>query len=115
MAPSSRPIGSFQVVSNFVGTTEQKTDGATRYVLHPVRIAVPVAEGKLRADDALVVRDPDGKAVPAIVRPSLAWPDGSVRIAEVWLPLNLRQGERLFFTLTRGAPAAIALPDAHLT
>jgi hypothetical protein len=100
-------VASFEVVAN-QGYTE--FDGPQAYEGFPARVSLPMAQGEWKGDEALVVKDGKGKPVTAVVRPFLRWPDGSVRVWEVWLSVNMKRGERATYGLhlakTAGAKVA---------
>ena len=54
-----------------------------------------------------------GRIVPAVIAPRLRWPDGSVRVWDVWFPANLRRTEKHMYSLQRGQGRA-QLPERAL-
>jgi len=85
---------SFTVESNY-GYSE--IYGAARYNNFPVRVSIPLAPKTCAVDEILELRDEKGKVVSSSIRPMARWPDGSVRIWELWFPtghLNRRESRR---------------------
>jgi hypothetical protein len=102
-------VASFEVVAN-QGYTD--FDGPQAYEGVPARVSVPMKQGACGADETLVVKDERGKAVTAVVRPFLFWPDGSVRVLEVWVGVNLKRGERAEYGVYQAKGAVAKLKGA---
>ena len=83
------------------------TPAGANYRQFPIRVSIPVPEGACRPDQALELCDEYGAILPARVRPFLHWPDGSVRVYEVWFyaDLKIKEQRQLTLQLGRGAPA----------
>ncbi len=69
---------------------------------------VPFAEGSLRDVDALRARSAKGKRVPMQARQLVTWPDGSVKIAVVSLPVDVPGGRTALFSINAGGGPAPA-------
>jgi len=107
---TSAPPLTFTVDSNYYAYG-YKAIGATEYDEFPVRVSVPAAEGRFSPDDHLEVRDRDGETAPGIVQPLCLWPDGSVRVWEVWMPVTLKRRESLSFALGPARSASATATD----
>jgi hypothetical protein len=90
--------------------------GKIHYRDFPVRLSLPAPEGKYRPDDRLALRDQRGRTLPAVIRPMTQWPDGSVRVWELFFAADMDQGERRAFEVIRGGsrPAPTAKRKAFL-
>jgi hypothetical protein len=60
------------------------------------------------------LRGPTGELLPSTVRPLLLWPDGSVRVWEVWLAASLQRADKGVCTLQKG-DGAVSLPSRAFT
>jgi hypothetical protein len=94
----SKTIASFTVESNY-GYHEMI--GAREYRDTPVRVSIPLAAGVCAPDAALELCDEKGRNVPCQANPFIRWPDGSVRVWELWFPSSFKRGESRRFELRR--------------
>lgn len=111
MSSNATPL-SFRIESNYAWMAYgSRRAGATEYRDFPVRLSVPVPRGAFTPKDRLEVRGHAGAPAPAGVTPMLLYPDGSVRIWQVVMPLTLKREETQSFTLGP-ASAITATPPA---
>src|SRR5690606_38011377 len=80
-------------------------DSAREYRGFPTRFSVPLPQGACAADQALELRDADGRSLPSTARPFVFWPDGSVRVWELWFPLHLARDRKMRLEVHRGSAA----------
>ncbi|NOY79862.1 MAG: hypothetical protein GXP31_02535 [Kiritimatiellaeota bacterium] len=73
---------------------------------------LPFAEGSLRDVSALCARSAGGEPVPVQARKLVAWPDGSVKIAVVSLPVDVSGGRTALFSVNAGGDPAPAPKSA---
>src|SRR4051812_48618297 len=114
---SKNPLASFEVESN-QGYSD--FDGPAQYQDFPTHLSLPLPSGACAPDESLEVRDRDRKTIPSIVRPFVRWPDGSVRVFDIWFPLAQARGHKSHFELDRADPKprhsvgeTRAVPFAH--
>jgi len=94
---------SFLLESNYrYETVEPRYYGVREYLDFPVRVYMPAPEGACMPGDRMELRDGGGQAAPCLARPLLLWPDGSVRVWDVWFPASLRRTEKFTYTLQKG-------------
>jgi len=100
---SAKVVFPFLLESNYrYETVEPRVYGAREYGGFPVRVCMPAPAGAGRPGDRMELRDADGGVTPCLARPLLFWPDGSVRVWDVWFPANLRRTEKHAYTLQQG-------------
>lgn len=90
-------------------------DGPQYYSQFPVRLSLPQAPGRCGAADELSLCDINGNTMAMHVRPFLFWPDGSVRVYELWFPLSLARGQRLTLEVHRARGNDKTLPKVKAT
>src|ERR1051325_9555345 len=108
--PPSFPL-SFTVESNY---GYHEIYGPVRYNDFPVRVSIPLPPKACGADESLELRDEKGNVVPSSMRPMVRWPDGSVRVGELWFALSLQRGERRRYELQRGKDVARAITPSRV-
>lgn len=81
--------------------------GASEYRNTPVRVSIPLAAKISAPVDKLELRDEKGRAIPCQTDPFVLWPDGSVRVWELWFPASFKRGESRKFHVHRGKPGAV--------
>jgi len=86
-------------------------DGPAQYHGFPVRLSVPLRAKSAGTSDSFQVRNAAGKVVRAVARPFVQWPDGSVRLLEVWLAADLPRGASHRYTLVRAGSSAKPAPQ----
>src|SRR5512138_294257 len=76
---------------------------APDYRRFPVRLTIPAPEGAFDRQQKLSIRDEQGKAATCQARPFVYWPDQTVRVWEVWMPLDLSPGQRRAYAAQVGS------------
>src|SRR5690606_3744074 len=88
-------------------------EGPQAYRDFPLRFSLPLPEGACSADEKISMRVRGGSAVACDARPFLCWPDGSVRVRDIALPVTLSRGEKRIYEIAPGSAADVALPVAR--
>jgi hypothetical protein len=110
MKSNTTLLAAFGVESNY---SYADWSGAREYRDFPVRVSIPLPAGKCAGDQPVELRDQAGRIVPCHSDPFVKWPDGSVRMWELWFPLRMKRLERRRLELHRSAKPDRPVRVAH--
>lgn len=117
MTTMKRPV--FRVDSNYMfAPYGDRHIGATHYVDFPMRVSIPAGQGTFLPEDRLAVREAGelARVAHSSIKPMHLWPDGSVRVWEVWMPVSLKRGQsRDFYFGLAGREPRTKLPNCDLS
>lgn len=80
----------------------------------PVTFGIPFARGTVAPADRIEVGGPEGRPIPAQVRPLALWPDGSVRWALIDVVVEAGERAREQVTVSASSSAAPSVPAARV-